>query len=357
MYNKHMKRFLNQKHFFVCLFFPFMLLALPSSTNYKLDAYGFGAGGGANVSSTNYSLEGILGETSGNQSSTSYRSQSGLLFMQEANVPGAPTFSNPSSYYNKLLIILNTSNNPSDATFAIAISDDNWVTTEWVQNDDTVGPTLGIEDYQTYANWGSGSGTLIIGLTPSTTYKVRVKARQGDYTETGLGPEASAATSAPSLTFDIDVGPTDVESSAPYIVPMGDLTIGSVNTANDKIWIDFETNADDGGMVYVYGLNGGLRSTETNYTITSSTANLSSASEGFGIRENTATNLTFVSPYNVASDNVGVVDTTIRELLSSSNAPVVSGRASVLIKAKAKNTTPTSADYADTLTLIASGTF
>lgn len=337
-----------------CLVLP--LLVLPSSTNYRLDAYGFGAGGDS-ISSTNYSLEGILGETSGNQSSTNYKAQSGLLYMQMANVPNAPTLSNPDDSYNSLLIVLDTSNNPTDSTFAIAITDDNWVTTEWVQDDGTVGPTLGPEDFQTYAAWGGGSGSNIIGLAESTTYKVKVKARQGNYTETPLGPEATSATESPYLSFDIDVSPTDSESSPPYIVSMGTLAVGSVTTANDKIWVDFETNAQNGGMVFVYGLNDGLRSSAVNYTIDSVTADLASSAEGFGIRENTATNLSFVSPYNVTSDNVGVVDTTIRELLSSSNAPVVSGRASVLVKAKPENTTPASTDYTDTLTLIASGNF
>ncbi len=361
MYNRSIKRNIkkNMKDLWrslglSCLVFP--LLVLPSSTNYRLDSYGFGAGGDS-MSSTNYSLEGILGEASGNQTSTNYKARSGLLFLQMSNTPGVPTLTNPNDSYNMLHIILNISNNPTDTTYAIAISDDNFVTTEWVQTDGTVGVTLGSEDFQTYTAWGGGVGSNIIGLNEGTTYKVRVKARQGGYTETPLGPEASLATENPYLTFDIDVAPTDTESSPPYTVSMGALSVGSVSTANDKIWVDFATNAQNGGMVYVYGLNNGLRSTAVNYTIDSASANLAVAQKGFGIRENTVSNLSFVSPYNVASDNVGIVDTTIRELLSSSNAPVVSGRASVLIKAKPENTTPASSDYTDTLTLIASGNF
>lgn len=309
------------------------------------------------MNSASYGLEGVLGEVSGNQSSATYKTQSGLVFMQQSNVPAAPTFTNPSSYYNKLHIVLATSNNPSDATYAIAISDDNWITTEWVQSDNTVGSTLGAEDYQTYANWGSGSGENVIGLTPGTTYKVKVKAAQPGFTESPLGPEASAATSNASIDFDIDVASTDTESAAPYTVAFGSLSIGSVNTATDKIWVDFATNAESGGMVYIYSANGGLKSTSENYTITSATANLTSVDEGFGVRENSATNLTFISPYNTTSENVGVVNTTVRELLSSGGAPVTSGRASVLLKAKPKTTTPASTDYTDTITLIASGTF
>lgn len=340
-----------------CLVLPVILLVLPASTNYKLDSYGFGAGGQDAMSSTNYSLEGILGETSGNPNSLNYGVNAGLIFHQMADVPPAPTFVNSSNWYNKLHITINQSDNPSDATYAIAISDDNWATTEWVQNDNTVGSALGPEDFQTYAAWGSGTGEDIINLTPNTTYKVRVKARHGDFTESGLGPEASAATSAITLDFDIDVNASDTETATPYAVNFGELTIASVNTASDKIWIDLTTNAENGGFVYIYGANAGLSSANTGYTISSSSTDLSSTGEGFGIREDSASSLAFLSPYNVAADNVGVVDTTIREIVNSSFAPVSSGRASILVKAKPSSTTPAANDYTDTLTLISSATF
>lgn len=349
--NKFLK-FIRSTFFFL----PIVLLVLPSSTNYRLDSYGFGPGSGG-MNSASYGLEAILGEVSGNQSSTNYKAQSGLVFLQQSNVPSAPTLANSSNWYNKLNVIINTSNNPSDALYAVAISDDDWVTTRWIQSDNTVGATLGAEDYQTYTNWGGVSGENIIGLTPGTTYKVKVKAAQPGFTESPLGPEATAATVNSSLDFDIDVSATDAESVAPYVVAFGSLSVGSVNTAADKIWIDFATNAESGGIVYVYSANGGLRSTAKDYTITSATANLASVEEGFGVKEDSTSNLTFVSPYNGASDNVGVVDATIRELLTSGGSPVASGRASVLLKAKPKTITPASSDYSETITIIASGNF
>lgn len=340
----------------------FFFLAYPASLNYKLKSYEFGAGGDTSTSG-NYSIEGQTGGMSGSLNSGVYGVDAGLIFEQQAHVPPAPTFVNSSNWYNKLKITINKdSADPTDATYAIAISDDNWVTTKWVQNDNTVGTNLGIEDFQTYTNWGGASGEFVIGLAPDTTYKVKVKSRQGLYTESPLGPEASAATTNVAISFDIDVAPTDQESAAPYSVSFGDLTAGSVSTATDKVWIDLTTNAEAGGYIYVSGNNAGLKSSVLNYTITSATADLTGQSEGFGIQSSSESQssggpFVDVSPYNGTSENVGIVNTTIRELYSTSGNPIVSGRASFLLKSKSSATTPAADDYADILTLITASTF
>ncbi|MBU2592165.1 hypothetical protein KKD61_01740 [Patescibacteria group bacterium] len=341
----------------------FVLIAFPASTNYKLKSFTVSGGGEIGSTSPNYLMEGVVGELAGTgQTSSNYQSDSGLIFVQQANVPPAPTFTNGGSWYNRLNIIIDTGSNPTDATFAIAITDDNWTTTEWVQNDNTVGSNLGIEDFQTYTNWGGAAGENIIGLDANTIYKVKVKARQGLYTESPLGPEASASTSQLSLSFDIDVAGTDTETGAPYVVDFGSLTSGSVNTAANKVWIDLATNAEMGGLVFVYDANSGLKSTIVNYTISSATADLSGAPEGFGLRGDTASEssggpMAISSPYNGAGDNVGLVDTIVREIFSSSQNPVTGGRASFLLKAKPSDIAPAATDYLDTLTLIAAASF
>lgn len=330
---------------------------LPASTNYSLKSYEFNNAGGGESSSANYSVEGTsnIGEAQG--SSTNYQVNSGLSYVQNANVPTV-VLVNSSNWYNKLHVTIGIQNNPTDAIYAIAISDDNWTTTKYVQDDNTVGTSLGTEDYQTYANWGSGTGEDIIGLTPNTTYKVKVKAMQGKFSESAYGPESTAATSAVTLSFDIDIGPTSgVDTNPPYAIDFGTLTLGSVNTASDKVWVDLSTNAEFGGYIYIYGTNSGLRSSTTNYTISSSSTNLTSASEGYGVQAANQSSLSPVSPYNNGSDTVGIVDTTIREILNSGASPVTGGRASLTLKAKAQSTTPASNDYTDTVTLVASGTF
>ncbi len=345
-------------------YIPMAFAQVPESDNYKLQNFNFGAGGTDEAQSENYSLFGTAGEVSGDQmGSENYKLNPGLSFMIQAGVPAAPAFTNPANYYNRLKIVINNGDNPEDAEFAIAISNDNFATdTKYVQSDSTISTELGVEDWQTYDNWGGASGIFIIGLEPDTTYTAKVSARQGIYTQTGFGPTAQASTADVSLTFDIDVASTDSESDTPYEVALGDLAAGDVSTAADKVWIDLSTNADAGGFVYIYDVNAGLKSTNTNYTISSATANLDSSPEGFGaISSSTAQSgggpLTAVSPYNGASNNVGVLDTTIRTLFSSSNSPISSGRGSFLLKAKSSSTTPSSNDYADTLTLISSATF
>lgn len=340
-----------------------MLFAFPSSTNFKLKSFEFGGGGGT-ISSENYNAEGTVGEVAGSMDSENFQADGGLSFVQQANVPGAPTLTNDSNWYDKLKIVISESGNPSDTTYAIAISDDDFTTTEYVQNDNTVGPTLGAEDFQTYAQWGSSTGEHIIGLSPGTTYKVKVKARQGNYTESPYGPEASAATITPSLSFDIDIGgSSDPGNTAPpYQISVGSLESEAITTTSNRVWIDVETNAQAGAYVYIYDQYGGLRSTNVNYTISSVSNDLSGVTEGFGLQAETVSQanggpLAKVSPYNGTGDTVGIVNSTIREIFSTSVNPITGGRGSFLMKAKVSNTTPASTDYTDTLTLISSATF
>ncbi|MFZ1627161.1 MAG: hypothetical protein WAT81_05160 [Candidatus Moraniibacteriota bacterium] len=339
-----------------------LLFAFPASTNFQLKDFGYGGGGVANGTSSNYAIEGIAGEQNATQlDGTTYDLGPGLQFTNQANVPPAPTFTNPSNYYNKLALTLVTGGNPTDTLFAIAISADNFVTTNYIQSDNTVGAALGLEDYQTYAAWGGGSGFMVIGLASSTTYKVKVKSWQGKFTETGYGPEASAATVGSRLTFDIDVSASDTDTSPPYTTNIGSLIAGTVTSSPEKIWVDFDTNGESGGKVYVVASNAGLQSSRASYTISSVTGNLTSLSEGFGAQGSSATQsaggpFVVATAYNLASNNVAVADTVIREIFSAST-PVTSARGSFLLKAKSSVVTPAASDYTETLTVLASASF
>ncbi len=340
----------------------FSLFAFPASSNFQLRGFEFGSGGDATMNSTNYKMEGLAGEVaSDRQSSTNFAANSGLEFVQMAHTPGASTFTNDSNWYDKLKIIISQSNNPSDTLYAIAISTDNFSTTRYVQSDSTIGNNLGIEDFLSYAAWGGASGSFIIGLDPGTTYYVKVKARQGNFTEGPYGPVVNASTVNPSISVDIDVAASDTETAAPYSLDFGDLSIGSVSTTANKIWIDFETNAYGGGAVYVKGQNTGLTSATASYTITSATADLSAVQTGFGLRSMSVAQtsggpLGMTAPYNGSSDNVGILDTSYRELYSSS-APIVGGRGSAVLKARVSSVVPSADDYTDVLTMIAAANF
>ncbi len=342
-------------------FFSQKVLAGPQSTSYEIKSYNFGSGGTQDNNSANYTLFGTSGETSNNGiDSTNYTFNGGLTYTFTTNVPAAPTFSNPSNYYNKLQLIVNTSSNPADTKYALAVSTDNFVSNiKYVQADNTLGTN---PVWQTYLSWGGASGIYVLGLTTGTTYYAKVSAMQGTYTQSPFSSVSSTSTSNSTLSFDIDVATTDTETAAPYTLDIGQLSVGSVTTAAKKIWIDVDTNAQGGAYVYTSADNNGLRSASLSYTIPSSSTDLSTAQQGFGIQSSSTTQssggpLTPLSPYNGASENVGILDTTIRELFSTSGNPITGGRASLLIKAKASSTTPASTDYSDTVTLITSGTF
>jgi hypothetical protein len=337
-----------------------MVAAMPATGTYQLNSYGFGTGGTAGSGTSNYSVNGIAGDTSGTSSTANYKVKAGETQTKEANVPTVALV-NSDNWYNKLLLTIGPENNPTDAKFAVAISSDNFTTTQYVKSDFTVTSSLTTADYQTYAAWGSGSGVMVRGLTPTTTYTVKAKAYRGIYTESGYGPTASAATVNPQLSFDIDVSATDTSTSPPYAISFGNLLPGSVVDSPQRVWISFDTNGESGGKVYVTGQNAGLRSTSAAYTITSLTGDLSSAAEGMGVQGASATQgsggpLALVSPYNGSAQSVGITDTSIRDIFTSP-APITSGRGSFLLKAKSKTLTPSSPDYTEVLTAIASASF
>jgi hypothetical protein len=337
-----------------------MMAALPASTTYKLNSYGFGTGGVDSASSSSYKINGIAGDLTGSAASTNYKAGGGETYAKQANVP-LVTITNGASWYNKLNVVIDAQNNPSDAVFAVAISADNFVTTQYIKSDFTVTSSLSFTDYQTYAAWGSGSGQLVRGLLPATTYTVKAKAYRGKFTESGYGPTTSAATVNPQLSFDIDVSATDTSTSPPYQISFGTLTVSTVTDSPTRVWVSLDTNGESGGKVYINGLNAGLKSATNAYTIAAQTGDLSSLAEGFGAQGVTSTQtsggpLTLTAPYNGSAANVGLADAVIREIFSAS-APITAGRGSFILKAKTKPLTPASGDYTETLTAIASASF
>jgi len=345
------------------LLFSLIIFVLPTSTNYSLRGYGFGSGGADDSSSNNYSLNAITGEVSSTQlTGSNYNALPGLEYQLMANTPAAPSLTS-SNYYNKLLLTIDDGDNPTDAKFAIAVSTDNFVSeTNYLQADNTIGGTLGSEDWQTYANWGGASGEFIVGLEPSTTYYVKVKVTHGDYSESPWSSVQSTATSALTVSFDIDVSATDQESAAPYIVNIGDLLAGSVTTSDEKIWVDLNTNAENGGFIYLYSSSGGLYSNSNDYTISAVSGDLSALNEGFGLQVVSTTQgsggpLAAVAPYDGSGENVGIIGTSMQPIFGSTSAPISSGRGSISLKAKISDITPAASDYSDTLTVISVASF
>jgi len=334
-----------------------LFAAVPSSTNYTLKTYDIGSGGGTSTSG-NYGLQGGAGNQSGSvQSSSTYGAQSDGRGVMNVAVPPAPALTNPANYYDRLKLVVATGGNPSDTKYLIAVSTDNFATTKYVQTDNSLGASQALANYQTYSAWGGSNGFLIVGLSASTTYQVKVKAIQGSYTGSGFGPAASASTVAPSVTFSLT---TTLTSTPPFAVNFG-LTTGSVTNGSANAIIGLTSNANNGGAVYVRDNNSGLYSTLANTTIASASTDLASASSGYGaqvlsVGQSSGGPVTAQSPFNGSASNVGALTTSLQPIIASSN-PVVSGSATIQLKAKVAALTPSATDYADTITLITAMNF
>lgn len=330
-----------------------LFAAMPSSTNFSLKGYDLG-GSGKDGSSSSYKLNATAGsQGTAPATSATYGENTGQPAVNTSNVPPAPTFTNPSSYYDRLQLVLATGGSPSDVKFAIAISPDGFTTTQYVKSDHSIGASLTATDYQTYTTWSGASGFLVLGLQPSTTYTVKVKAMQGNFSESPYGPTASAATVGPSITFTLA---TTASATPPFNITFGNLAIGAVTDTDADASLTLSTNALTGGRIYLRDSNAGLLSAAASYTLTSATADLTSAT-GYGAAVLSASQvsggpLTAVAPFNGAGNNVGALTTTLREVASTS-APVTSGSLTVRFKAKADVRVPAAGDYTDTLTFVA----
>ena len=177
-----------------------------------------------------------------------------------------------------------------------------------------------------------------------------------------------------TLTFDVDTASDfhNGESSAPYTVPLGTLTTGSVthsdNSSIRMIVAEGDTSASGGMVVTVRNTNGanGLVSVGTPADkIPSATATMAAGTANYGLCAASAglVGFTRATSYNttcaLASGTNAVVGltTTPTDILNSAGAPVVNGHAEIVVNGAISTATPAHPDYKDTLTFIATGTF
>jgi len=307
------------------------------SENYKIK-YETISGGQGLEQSTNYQLLESIGEVGASQQrSTNYLIGGGQAFGIMSNLPPAPTLVNDGSpaYYNKLHFTINTGNNPSDTLFAIAITDDDWVTTKYIQNDNSVGDTLDSEDWQNYTNWGGASGELVTGLEPETNHKIKVGARQGDFTMTGWGPESSgAATSALSLSFSISTNSLDFETLSP----------AAISTVNYNI-----TSSTNGEWGYITTVveDGNLRDPGVHEISDVTDGEVDAGHEEYGIMTSGSEGQMNSSDYAITSTN---------QTVASYSGPIADSETTVNHKVSIDPSTP-SGGYYHIITLICTSTF
>ncbi|MEI6695395.1 MAG: FG-GAP-like repeat-containing protein, partial [Bacteroidota bacterium] len=150
-------------------------------------------------------------------------------FRTLANVPDAPTVSNPTP--STLEIVVNVNNNPTTTEFAIEDS----INGKYLQANGTRSNTV---VWQTATSWGT---TTITGLTSGITYFFRVKSRNGDNVETVYGASASGMpVDKPTVTIQSASSITSVS-----ITGNGDITLTNGAYATNRGLIYYEYSNTD----------------------------------------------------------------------------------------------------------------
>jgi hypothetical protein len=131
-----------------------------------------------------------------------------VAFWTLANVPSAPTVNNATA--STIDVAVNVNGNPAATEFCINETS----TANYVQANGTLGAGA---VWQTASAWGTKT---VISLGTGNTYTFKVKARNGDNTETAYGPVAAAQTVAQF-----------------YIIERGDITEGVAGTGGRRLCV------------------------------------------------------------------------------------------------------------------------
>jgi hypothetical protein len=334
-------------------------------SQYQLENPTFTSGGGSKSSAGIYSVQDAAGASSSDASSTNFKVQTGSIKPLLPGVPGVPTFTNTGgTLYSNLDFVVLNGGNAADTEFAIAISDDNFTTTNFVQTNDTINTTVA---WQTYANWGSASGERLVQLAANTTYKIKVKARIGAGNESGYSSTSTAATVNPSLTMTVagvststSVGGTTTNiTTTPIAVPFGNLSIGSIKIGAQTVTVS--TNAVSGYTTSVFQ-DGALRKTNgttipaLTATNTSPAAWPLSITDGrFGYHSTDSTLCTGTTGRFTSADTFAALSTTPFEV-ACNTAAVTNESTSIVYKVEVEGLQPPG-DYQNKISYITSAQY
>lgn len=388
--------------------------SLDSST-YRLIEPTFGPVTGV-TESTNYSALIDTSVANFTSTSTNYRTRGGTAEFIEANVPTISCFETDTDSgstscagvpggdgmqavcgefgcYERAKLEINSQANAADTRYAIQISTASDFSSNIFYVDGTtrfLKTTLTINDFLPKCEWegttsagvcGSPNATWqkynILGLTPNTTYYVRLSAQHGSstnatFTQSEWGPSDSTTTASPRITLDVDIATSTAGSSnTPYLVNMGQLSAGSITTATDMIIFRLSTNALSGITTQIKGLNAGLLNDGDPSLIPSVNGDLASLGTGFGLRNESTTNSavnigtigditisTTPSDFTdaVTSEQVGQVPTSFVPLFNSGGLPLHTGVTGFQVKAK-PDLADAAGNYSETINFVVIGVF
>lgn len=394
--------------FFLVIDKPFVIAQTLTSPTYQLIDPSINTGGNALQSTASFKLFETIGDVDAAKfDSATYSLGGGLnntIVMTAPQITAAqPGGGDPGTIcggvgnigdpaygcYDKLKVTLASDGNPTDALYAIEIteaSDTNWTNKKYINFATQIrDATLGTNTLSTLATINALTYT-VGSLNANTSYKFRSFAIQiansavfpsgGTYfDQSPYSATSTVSTKLPGIGLDIDIASNSTTpSSAPYVVTLGALSSSVVTTSSsaEGIWVKISTNANSGLTLSVNDVGNGL--TEGAKIIGSAdssfnnTADLSTSIVGFGKVLRTGGNITnqgvgpagisqtISSNYNnFGTDIVGKLSTGIVTLASTNkpNTLIVSGYD---LKARITSTTP-SGSYSDTITYTLAGSF
>jgi len=296
--------------------------------------------------------------------------------------------------YDRAKLEINTQGNANDARYAIQVSTTSNFsssiftiagTTHIMKNNSTVA----LSDFLFKCDWeGTVLGSFcaspnttwqkynILGLVPGTQYYFRISGLKGSttngsFTQSAWSPIVTATTAHTSISFKIDIGPSSSStSSPPYILSVNDILPNTITTSTNYMIFRTTSNALNGVQVQVKGQNGSLLNGAN--TIPGFSGNLSTQTNGYGIRNDSTTNsqinggsignihisttpIDFTDPGGTPNQ-VGAPTTSFNNLFDSQSLPLNTGVSAYKVKVVADLTKPTG-NYTETLTALVYGTY
>jgi hypothetical protein len=248
-------------------------------------------------------------ETSTNSGSTSCTGVPGGQGMQGVcSIPGC---------YDRMKLEINPQNNSADTRYAVQISTSSDFSSGVFYVDGTTRTLITSYDNTDFLYKCEWEGTVVSGLcgSPNTTwqkynilglnsgkqYYVRLSAYKGsnaagEFTQTEWGPSANATLQNPTISMNVDVGPSSTSTSnSPYKINFNTIVPDTVTTSNDYMIYRLSTNALNGIEMNVQGVNGELYNAVAGDDIPAVNADLAS-NYGYGIRNDYSTNSQYLPP-------------------------------------------------------------